>query len=75
MIKLETKYYNDINRESAKILRLSSRKIDKYQYLTSKGKLPSDQSRIIEKPAFGFSPLVKVFKKQVKTIENQGEKA
>ena len=38
----------DINREAAKILALSSGKIDKYEYLTGEKILPSDQSRIIE---------------------------
>ena len=75
MIKFEKKHCNDINRKSAKILRLSSGKIDKYQHLTSKGMLHSDQSRIIEQAAFGFSPFAKAFKKQIKTTENQGEKA
>ena len=37
--------------------------------------LHSDQSRIIEQVAFGFSPFAKAFKKQIKTTENQGEKA
>ena len=36
-----------INREEAKVLALSSGKIDKYEYLTGEKILPSDQSRII----------------------------
>ena len=63
-----------INREAAEILALSSRKIDKYEYLTGKEILPSDQSRIIEQAKFTYSTLGKVFEKQIKTIEDQGEK-
>ena len=36
--------------------------------------LPSDQSRIIEPVKFTYSLLGKTFKKEVKTIKNQGEK-
>ena len=36
MIKLEIKLQYDINREAAKILALSSGKIDKYEYFTDK---------------------------------------
>ena len=38
----------DINREAAKISALSSGITDKYEYLTDKEILPSDQSRMIE---------------------------
>ena len=38
----------DISREAAKILPLSSSKIDKYKYLTDKEILPPDQSRAKE---------------------------
>ena len=38
----------DISREAAKILALSSSKIDKYKYLTDKEILPPDQSRAKE---------------------------
>ena len=51
----------DINREVAKISALSSRKIDKYEYLTGEEILPSDQSRIIEQVTFTYSPLRKSF--------------
>ena len=36
--------------------------------------LPSNQQRIIEQAKFTYSALGKVFEKQVKTIEDQGEK-
>ena len=38
----------DINKEAAKISALSSRKIDKYEYLTTKQILHADQRRVIE---------------------------
>ena len=43
---------------------LSSGKIDKYEYLTGKEKLPSNQSQIIEQPIFTYSPLGKALEKQ-----------
>ena len=64
----------DIYREAAEISALSSAKIDKYEYLTGQNILPSDQSRIIEQAKFTYSPLVKAFEKQIKTIEEQGKK-
>ena len=64
----------NINREAAKISALTSGKTDKYEYLTSKEILPSDQSGIIEPTKFTYSPLGKAFEKQIKTIEHQGIK-
>ena len=64
----------DINRDAAKISALSSGKIDKYEYLTGKELLPSDQSRMIEQAKFTYSPLGKVFEKQIKLIEEHGKK-
>ena len=52
------------NRGEAKISALSSREIDKYEYLTCEEILPSDQSRIIEQAKFTYSPLGKAFEKQ-----------
>ena len=57
----DQKLQYDINREAAKISALSSRKIDKYEYLTGEQILPSDQSRIIEQVTFTYSPLRKSF--------------
>ena len=65
-------YY--INREAAKTSALSSGKIDKYEYLTGEEILPSNKQQIIEQAKFTYSPLGKVFEKQIKTIEDQGEK-
>ena len=53
---------------------MSSRKIDRYEYLTGEENLPSDQSRMIEQAKFTDSPLGKSFEKQIKTVEYQREK-
>ena len=57
----DQKLQYDINREAAKISALSSRKIDKYEYLAGEEILQSDQSRIIEQVTFTYSPLRKSF--------------
>ena len=72
-IKVETLQY-DINRAAAKISTLSSGKIDKYEYLTGEEILSSNQTQIIQQAKFTYSPLGKVFEKQIKTIEDQGKK-
>ena len=64
----------DLNREAAKISALSSGKIHKYEYLTGEDILPSNQQQIIEQTKFTYSPLGKAFEKQIKTIEDQGNK-
>ena len=64
----------DINREVAKISALSLGKINKYEYLTGEEILSSNQKQIKEQAKFTYSPLGKAFKKQIKTIEDQGEK-
>ena len=61
----------DINIEAAKTSALSSGKIDKYEYLTSKEMLSPDQNRVIEQAKFTYSWLGKAFEKQIKTIEDQ----
>ena len=43
-------------------------------YLAGEEILPSNQRQIIEQTKFAFSPLVKAFEKQAKTIEKQGGK-
>ena len=70
----DEKLQYDINREAAKISALSSGKIDKYEYLTGEEILPSNQQQLIEQAKFIYSPLVKDFEKQTKTIKDQGEK-
>ena len=67
----DEKLQYDINREAAEISALSSGKIRKYEYLTGKDILPSNQQQIIEQGKFTFSPLGKAFEKQTKTIEDQ----
>ena len=61
-------------REAAKISVLSSGKIDKYEYLTGEGILPSNQKQIIEQAKFTYSPQEKAFENQIKTIDDQEEK-
>ena len=70
----DEKLQYDINKEPAKISALSSGKIHKYEYLTGKDILPSNQQQIIEQAKFTYSPLGKAFEKQIKTIEDQGQK-
>ena len=41
--------------------------------VTSKEILPSNQRQTIEQAKFAYSPLVKAFEKQTKTIEHQGK--
>ena len=71
-IRDEKLQYN-IKREAAKISALSSEKLDKYEYLTDKEILPSNQQQIIKQAKFTYTPLRKAFEKQIKTIEDQGE--
>ena len=72
MIRLEIKNYN--NRGAAKISALLYGKIDKYEYLTGEEILPSNQKQITEQAKFTYFPLEKAFEKQIKTIDEQGEK-
>ena len=62
----------DINKEAEKISALLSGKIDKYEYLTGNKILPPDQSRVLEQAKFTYSPLGKVFEKEIKTNKDQG---
>ena len=43
-------------------------------YHLTNNKLPSNQQQIIEQARFTYSPLGKAFEKQIKTIEDQGQK-
>ena len=70
----DEKLQYDIDREAARISALSSGKIHKCEYLTGEDILPSYQQQIIEQAKFTYSPLGKAFEKQIKTIEDQGEK-
>ena len=44
------------------------------QYLTGEDIFSSNQQQIIEQEIFTYSSLGKAFEKQIKTIEDQGEK-
>ena len=66
-IRDEKVEYN-INREAAKISALSSGKIDKFEYLTSKEVLLSNQRQIVEQAKFAFSSLRKALQKETKAI-------
>ena len=70
----DEKLLDDIKRELAKISALSSGKIDKDEYLKGKEILTPDQRRVIEQTKFIYSSLGKGFEKQIKTVEDQGEK-
>ena len=70
----DEKLQYDINRKAAEISASLSGKIDKYEYLTGKEILRSNQQQIIEQAKFTYSLLGKAFEKQIKTIEDQGER-
>ena len=70
----DEKLQHDINREVAKISALSSGKIHKYEYLTGADTLLSNQQQITWQAKFTYSPLGNAFKKQIKTIKDQGKK-
>ena len=59
----DEKLQYEINKEAAEISALSSGKIDKYEYLTGKNILPSNQQQIIEEAKSTSSPLGNAFKK------------
>ena len=70
----DEKQQYDINREKAKISALSSGKIHKYEHLTGEEILSSNHQQITEQAKFTYSHLGKALEKQIKTIEDQGEK-
>ena len=75
MIRLEMKNYNMILTEKQqRYQHYKPGKIDKYEYLAGAEILPLVQRRGIEQAKFAYSPLSKAFEKQIKTIEDQGEK-
>ena len=73
-IRYEKLRYDTIDRDTAKISALSSSKNHQYEYLTGEDILPSNQKKIIEQARFTYSCLGKAFEKQIKTIEDQGQK-
>ena len=75
MIRLEIKNYNIILVEKQQyVIILLSIKIYKYEYLRGEEIPPLDQRRVTEQTKFTYCPLGKAFEKQIKTIEDQGEK-
>ena len=64
-IRDEKLQYN-ISRKAAEISALSSGKIEKYEYLTGKEILPSNQKQIIKQAKFTYSLLGKGFWKPYK---------
>ena len=59
----DEKLQYDFNTEAEKTSALSSGKINKCKYLTSKEKLPSNQKQIKEQAKYTYSPLRKAFEK------------
>ena len=74
MIRLGMKNYSMILIEKRLKSALLSGKIHKYEYLTGEDILPSNQQQVIEQTKFTYSPLGKTFEKEVKTIEDKGQK-
>ena len=62
-----------IDREAAKILVLSTDKIDLCENLTSKKILSSHQSRKTGQARFLYSPLAKAFEKEKKKLKSKGK--
>ena len=65
------KLQHHISRQAAEESAKSSGKIHKYECLKGQDVLSPDQSKVIEKVTFTYSPLGKAFEKQTKTIEDQ----
>ena len=59
-IKADQAQY-DLDREAAKISSLSSKELDKYEYLTGEGL--GYKSEVVKQAKFEYSPLGKVFNK------------
>ena len=69
--KLRNESYNTIlAKKQQKYQVISSSKIDKYEYLTWKEILPSNQIQFIEQGKFSYSPLGKTLEKQTRAIED-----
>ena len=64
----DEKLQHDIYREAAKISALSSKKVDKYEFMTGEEILPLYQRRAIEQAMF---TLGKVFTKQTKKLKSK----
>ena len=63
-----------ITKKAAKLAALSSKKIDKYEYLAGDDILPSNQRQIMEQANFVYYSLGKTFEKHTKIIEMKKKK-
>ena len=74
MIKLETKNYNTIfTKKQLKYQPYHQAKYE-YEYLIGEEILRSNQQQMIKQAKFTYSHLGNAFEKQIKAIEDQGEK-
>ena len=74
MVRVEMENCITLLTEKLQKISALSGKTDKYEYLIGKETLLSNQKQIIEQAKFAYFPLGKLFEKQTKTIEKQGEK-
>ena len=65
---------HDVQETAAKISALKSGDIDKYELLTETDVIPRGAEASLAAAKFEYSPLGKAFDKQVKAIEEQGNK-
>ena len=72
MKKLEIRNYDTIL-IATKISALSFDKIDKFENLTGEEILPFEQCHKIQETKFSCPPPEKIFKKQIKTLDDQEE--
>ena len=70
----DEKLQHDINRKAAEISALSSGTINKCEYLTGNKILPPNQQQMIKQAKFTYSLLGKAFEKQLKIVEDHGQK-
>ena len=71
MIRLEMRNYSMVLMEKQLKYQLYQ---EVYEDLTGEDILPSNQQQIIEQAKSTHSPLAKALEKQIKTIEDQGQK-
>ena len=64
----------DLRQTAAKISALKSGNIDKYEFLTDTDIVPRGADSSLADVQFEYSPLGKAFDKQVKAIQEQGQR-
>ena len=69
-----SKLKHEIGELAAKISALKTGDIDKYELLTDQELIPRGADASLASKRFEYSPLGKAFEKQIKAIEEQGEK-